>query len=306
LLLVDEKILITGPAGQIAFPLARELAKHNDVWGIARFQANGSRERVERAGVKTRILDLAHGDFDDLPDDFTYVLHLAAYLAPDLDYDAALRVNAEGTGLLLTHCRKAKAALVMTTTGVYRAHPDPWRPYVESDPLGDCNVRSIPTYSISKIGQEVAARTCARQFNLPIVIARMNTAYGNNGGYPAFHLDSIIAGKPVEASWNPNPYSPIHEQDIFEQLPALLDAAAVPATVVNWGGDEPASVQQWCGYFGELLGLTPDIDVIEVSGRQRGVIADNKKRMALTGPCRVSWQDGMRNMLRARCPDLTL
>ena len=32
-----EKILITGPAGQVAFPVARELAKTNDVWGIARF-----------------------------------------------------------------------------------------------------------------------------------------------------------------------------------------------------------------------------------------------------------------------------
>ena len=30
------KILITGPAGQIAFPLAEYLAADNEVWGIAR------------------------------------------------------------------------------------------------------------------------------------------------------------------------------------------------------------------------------------------------------------------------------
>jgi hypothetical protein len=30
-----EKILVTGPAGQIAFPLASRLAGDNEVWGIA-------------------------------------------------------------------------------------------------------------------------------------------------------------------------------------------------------------------------------------------------------------------------------
>jgi nucleoside-diphosphate-sugar epimerase len=32
-----QKILVTGPAGRIAFPLAARLARHNEVWGIARF-----------------------------------------------------------------------------------------------------------------------------------------------------------------------------------------------------------------------------------------------------------------------------
>ena len=51
------------------------------------------------------------------------------------------------------------------------------------------------------------------------------------------------------------PYSPIHDDDICAQLEPLLDAASVPATIVNWGGDEPASVQEYCAYFGELLGV---------------------------------------------------
>ena len=105
-MLRDEKILVTGPAGQIAFPLCQELARDNEVWGIARFSQPASRERVEAAGVTTRVVDLAAGDFGELPEDFTYVLHIAAYLAGGTDHDAALRVNAEGTGLLLAHCRR--------------------------------------------------------------------------------------------------------------------------------------------------------------------------------------------------------
>ena len=36
-------ILVTGPAGQIAFPLAARLARENEVWGIARFADPASR-----------------------------------------------------------------------------------------------------------------------------------------------------------------------------------------------------------------------------------------------------------------------
>ena len=122
-MLSGEKILITGPAGQIAYPLARYLAADNEVWGIARFGDEESRARVDELGVTTRVCDMASGDFSALPDDFTYVLHLAAFQGPGLDFDHAITVNAEGTGLLLAHCRRANAALVMSTHSVYRPLP---------------------------------------------------------------------------------------------------------------------------------------------------------------------------------------
>ena len=37
---------MTGAAGRVAFPVARELAKHNDVWGLARFSSPAARERL--------------------------------------------------------------------------------------------------------------------------------------------------------------------------------------------------------------------------------------------------------------------
>jgi hypothetical protein len=65
--LEHERILITGPAGRIAFPLAAELARDNEVWGIARFSDPASRQRVEQAGVRTRVVDLADPDFAGQP-----------------------------------------------------------------------------------------------------------------------------------------------------------------------------------------------------------------------------------------------
>jgi nucleoside-diphosphate-sugar epimerase len=157
---------------------------------------------------------------------------------------------------------------------------------------------------MSKIAEEAVARTCARLFGLPVVVARMNAAYGGNGGLPAFHLDAIASGEPVRLRSDPNPYSPIHERDIIDQLPAILSAASVPATIVNWGGDQPVTAQQWCEHFGELLGVTPRVIVSEVPHSQLGVVVDNTKRMALTGRCRVDWRVGMRELLEVRYPDM--
>ena len=106
-MLSGEKILITGPAGRIAFGLARSLAADNEVWGIARFSDPATRDKVEELGVTTRTLDIADGEFGDLPTDFTYLLHLVADFSVD-DYDRALRVNAEATGFVLEHCRNGQ------------------------------------------------------------------------------------------------------------------------------------------------------------------------------------------------------
>jgi nucleoside-diphosphate-sugar epimerase len=300
-MLSDEKILITGPAGQIGFPLAQFLTRDNEVWGIARFGAEDTRRRVDAIGVTTRSCDVARGDFGGLPDDFTYVVHLAATIG-GTDYDDAIRVNAEGTGLLLQHCRKARAALVMSTHSVYRPHDDPEHRFAETDPLGDVNLSYAPTYSVAKVGQEAVARYCARAFDLPVVICRMNASYGPNGGLPAYHLDTIVAGGIVTTRWDPCPYSPIHQDDINTQTAALLDSASVPATIVNWAGDEAVSVQEWCAHIGRLAGRPAEVVVTPEPGTLRGSIADVTKRTAITGPCLVGWQEGLARTLRVRHP----
>jgi nucleoside-diphosphate-sugar epimerase len=300
--LSDEKVLITGPAGRIAFGLARSLVADNEVWGIARFSDPSTREKVEAIGVRTRAVDIADGEFGDVPTDFTYLLHLAADFSPD-DYERALRVNAEGTGLLLEHCRGAKAALVMSTVTVYKPHPDPWHAFREADPLGDQLLPQQEPYSISKIAEEAVARYCARSFDLPITIARMGAAYGDQGGLPAWHLHAIAAGEPVRTRWDPIPYSPIHDDDIAAQLEPLLAAATVPATIVNWAGDEAVSVQEWSAYFGELLGVDADVKVKPVPGGSRGSVGDHTKRSSITGPCRVGWRDGFRRVAQQCYPD---
>lgn len=299
-MLQGEKILVTGPAGQIAFPLAASLAEHNEVWGIARFGDPASRQRVEAAGITTRACDLATGDFGDLPRDFTYVLHLATFRMGGMDYDGAMRVNAEGTQLLMQHCRSARATLVMSTFEVYKPQDDPMHVYGEADALGDSNSLFDPTYSMSKIAQEAVARACARGLDMPVVIPRMNASYGSNGGLLAYHLDFITAGKPVTVRCDPAMYSPIHQRDINAHVESLLAAATVPATIVNWCGDEAVSIQEWCAELGELTGIEPHLVTKDVPGGIHGIIGDTTRRLAITGPCQVTWRQGLRQLVDER------
>lgn len=296
------KILITGPAGQIAFPMARELAKRNEVWGIARFGDPASRAEVEQAGIRTLQIDIADPDFSDLPRNFSHLLHLAAVVQGD-DYEAAMRINAEGTGLLLSHCRNVEAALVMSTTSVYKPHCDPWHPFREDDPLGDIMLPFAPAYSIGKIAMEGVARYCAREFGIPITIARMGASYGPRGGLPTFALQALIAGKPVTTRHAPCAYSPIHDDDMLAHVGPLLEAASVPATIVNWAGDEVVSIQQIVEYGARLLGVEPRMEVVEVPGASIGSAADPTKRLTITGPCKVHWKDGVRRVLAELYPD---
>lgn len=300
----DEKILVTGPAGQIAFPLASRLAADNEVWGIARFADPKTRERVEKAGIHARAIDLADPSWGDLPDDFTLVLHLAAVIAAGHDYELAIRVNAEGTGKLMQRHRSARACLMMSTCGVYLSPEDGDRAVVETDPLGGSHQPYAPTYCVSKIAQEAVARFSADAFGLPTTIARMNAAYGDNGGLPALAVDLILAGHAIPILPGHSLCSPIHEDDIFDHTPALLAAAGIPATITNWGGDEPVDFREMCRYIGALVGKQAVL--VESPDGIHQYKLDTAKRTELAGACKVGWKQGVRRMIAARHPGLEI
>lgn len=299
----DEKILITGPAGRVAFPVAQALARDNEVWGIARFGAPGEREQVEAAGVHTRRVDLAAPQWSDLPDDFTLVLHFAAAIGTSLSFAEAVRINGVGTGALMRRHRRARACLVASSRAVYAEPEDPDRLQHEDDPLGgNAPLPYAPTYRVSKLAQEAVAQFWAEELGLPTIIARLNVVYGDNGGLPAMLLERMKAGEPIPLGpHGATRAAPIHHEDLVAQLPGLLAGAAVPALIVNWAGDEPVSMRAMCEYMGELTGCTPRFVVTEsVSGNRP---MDPTRRLALTGPCRMDWKVGIRRMIERLHPE---
>jgi len=289
------RVLVTGATGQVALPVTLALARENYVTALARFKDAQLRARLESAGVRCVSVDLARGDFDDVPSGVDYVCNFAVVKSNRWDVDVT--GNAEAVGLLMSHCRDARAFLHCSSTGVYEAAGG--TPQRESDPLGDNHRVMMPTYSISKIAAEAVVRTTCRIFGVPTTIGRLNVPYGDNGGWPAFHLALMRAGQPVPVHPDgPSRFNPIHEDDIIEMLGGMLAIASVPATIVNWGGDEEVSIEEWCEYMGELVGVEPHFDVTR--NTIGGIPTENTKRRELIGPTRVGWRDGIKRMVDAQ------
>jgi UDP-glucuronate 4-epimerase len=293
------KILITGPSGQVATPVATALAADNEVWGIARFSDAAARRRLEDAGIHCETIDLAAGDFTGLPSDFDYVLSLA--VAKSGDWEDDLAANAESIGLLMAHCRTATAFLHCSSTAVYDPPDD--QPRTEHAALGDNHKLLFPTYSISKIAGEAVVRSMARVLGVPTTIARLNVPYGDNGGWPFFHMEMILADIPIPVPpGGPARYNPIHEDDIIATIPKLLGVASVPATTVNWAGNQTVSLQEWCAYLGSLVGCEPTFEKSEQA--LGGVPIDVTRMRELIGDTAVDWRDGIRRMVAKFHPEL--
>ena len=84
----------------------------------------------------------------------------------------------------------------------------------------------------------------------------------------------------------------------------MLAAASVPATIINWAGDEVVNVETYCSYMGEIAGIAPKFEHIPSGIKHTST--DNTRRRDLVGDCQVKWQDGMRRMMVARHPELGL
>lgn len=294
------KILVVGATGQVAGPIARALAVDNEVWGIARFTDTTARANLELAGIRCQTVNLAAVDFESLPTDFDYVLNLA--VAKSGDWDEDLNVNAESIGVLMAHCRGAKAVLHCSSAAVY--DPPGGELRTEQAALGDNHKFLFPTYSISKIAGEAVARSMSRVLSVPTTIARLNVPYGDNGGWPYYHMEMMLADIPIPVPpGGPARYNPIHEDDIIATVPKLLGVASVPATTVNWAGEQIVSIQEWCAYLGSLLGREPVYRESQQALRGNPVDVTRMHEL-IGGDTTVDWQDGLRRMVAKFHPEL--
>lgn len=293
---MGRRILVTGAGGQVAFPLARALAAQGDeVWGLARLRKAEERARFEAAGIRPFAADLGEPSFDGLPRDFDQVLNFA--VAKSGKWSRDLAANAEGLGLLMSHCRESGALLHCSSTAVYA--PAGSEPRSEDAALGDHHRAMMPTYSICKIGAETVARTVARAFGIPTTIARLNVPYGDQGGWPAIHLAQILADQPIAVTADgPHVYNPIHDDDIAAMLPKLVAAASVPATTVNWGGSEAVSLERWCAFLAEQVGREARFAVMPFA--IPGACIDPTRMHEIAGRTKVGWREGLARMVAAR------
>ncbi|MBD26010.1 MAG: oxidoreductase [Candidatus Marinimicrobia bacterium] len=297
--LKGKKLLITGVTGQVARPLVNAYAKNADVYAMARYGKEEDREAMEVAGATPLKADLNDpASLSAVPDDLDYVINAA--VAKSGDFAEDLKGNAEGVGHLMARCKNVKAFLHISTTGIYAQGNQEPRP--ESSPMGDNHKNLLPTYSICKIAAESTCRFAASIYGVPTTIARLNVPYGDNGGWPAMHLEAMRKGEPIIIHpTSPNFYNPIHVDDYIEKIPRLLACASKDITLTNFGGSQKVSIEEWCNYIGELTGLEPKL--MPNAMAFGSITIDLTIMHGLIGETKVDWRDGMKRMVKALAPE---
>jgi nucleoside-diphosphate-sugar epimerase len=300
-------VLVTGATGRIGFPIARALARHHDVFGLARCSRAGDTERLRAAGITPIVGDVSRfdpGAASELSGRvITHVFHAAARIGPEArrDWARTFDVNADAAGRLIASCarhgRGGLAGFVFCSSGSAYAYQGR-RPLTEDDPPGV----HLGVYSLSKIAGEAVARTVAAEHGVPLTIIRIFSTYGPLGGAPADRLERILAGKEVVLHPDrPNNYNPIYEDDYVRLGIRALEVAATRAVTVNWAGSETVSAEAYCEYLAGLVGRQARFRYDESAPWP--LWPDVTKMHAVLGHTDVPWREGMRRMVEARHPE---
>jgi nucleoside-diphosphate-sugar epimerase len=285
-----KKVLITGASGVVAFPVAVELAKSNEVYAVARYSDLEQKRLLDSLGVRTISFDMADPDLSPLPKAADMVINYGV-LPPG--HKDAYEVNVAATGRLASRYRNCQAFIHGSTGSLYEYQGE--RPLREEDPYG--LHASIENYSASKIAAEFLLKHLSVEYGMPTVLIRIFSFYGPRGGAVTQRIDRVAKGLPVSVYPGVrNVYSPLFEGDYVAKTIAAASIAKAPAEIINVGGTEPVTVQEYCEIAGELLGREP---VFVENSRAWPIWADTTKMVRLLGPNRFSIREGIRRVVES-------
>jgi hypothetical protein len=113
----------------------------------------------------------------------------------------------------------------------------------------------------------------------------------------------MLTGRPIRLHPDrPNNYNPIYEDDYVELGIRAMEVADTPPVVVNWAGSETVSVEEYCTFMGELVGVEPRFEY--TPGAHTPLWPDVTRMHAVLGRTKVPWREGFSRMVAARHPEL--
>jgi nucleoside-diphosphate-sugar epimerase len=293
-LINGKRILITGASGLFGRPLSHALNGRNEIFALARYSDPKVRDEFEKAGIKVITADLATLDPGSLPE-VDYVVHAGAILAStgsEKNREQTFETNVQATGRLMRRYARVKGFLYCGSGSCYAYQGQ--RPLKESDPFGLHN--GIETYAASKIAAESLVSFLCKDQGTPSVIIRIFTMYGKNAGTITRRIDMVAEGKTVPVYPDgENHMNPLYVGDGVRMCEKALTLAAVPATIVNFAGSETMSVQEFCGYAGELVGKQAQFR--EDPKAYYPIWPDVTKMHELLGRAEVGVKEGVRLIL---------
>ncbi len=255
------KILVTGGAGFIGSHLTEALLARGDEVVVVDDESTGRAANLAAAANNPR-LTIVRGSIGDAAliarvlDGVSEVYHLAAAVGVALIAREPLQTierNIYPTQLLLDElCRRQRAGqsvrfFLASTSEVYGKNPKQvWNE--EDDLVFGPTTRPRWSYGASKAIDEFLTLACARQFGLPVVIARFFNVVGprQTGAYgmvlPRF-VDAALAGEPLLVHDDGRQVRCFaHVSDVVGAVLALMQTPAAAGKVFNIGSDQPVSI----------------------------------------------------------------
>jgi UDP-glucuronate 4-epimerase len=298
----DRRILVTGATGLIGFPLCRELACGNEVFGAARLRDSAELNAVKAIGATPVPFDLGDLDYSYLPDGIDVVFHLAAFTpvrsGRTVDNQRrSIDLNGLATGRLMARYKDVSSFVFASTGSLYAPQG---RPFVEDDPYG-IPPEYVDGYSLSKIIGEAIVQFLAVEWQIPSTILRIFQMYGPRGGAPTVRADLLRRGEPIPVyGTEENCNTIMFEDDYAEKLIRAAVVASVPAIVTNFAGQQ-SSIQQYCSIAAELLGV--EARFVSSDAATQPISADLTRMESLLGSTGVNVREGMARVLEVAPED---
>lgn len=289
--LSGKRVLVTGASGLVAFPVAAKLAEDNEVFALARWSNPEQKRKIEEAGARAVTFDMAEPDLSPLPKEVDVVINYAV-LPPGYG-NLAYEVNLAATGRLARRYREAEALVQGSTGSLYEYQGE--RPLREDDPYG--LHAGGENYAASKIGAEYLMRHLSEDYGLPVTLIRIFSFYGPRGGGVTQRVDQVLRGEPVSVYPGfKNYHTPLYEDDYVEKTIGCAGIAKVGCEVINVGGSEVVTTQDYCRMAAEMVGKEA---IFVENSKSWPIWGDTSKMERLLGPSKVSVREGVRRIIES-------
>jgi nucleoside-diphosphate-sugar epimerase len=291
----QKPILVTGGAGFIGSHLVERLLNDGENVVVIDDFSTGSLEnlRTIKKNPQLKIIRSKISECKELPklaEKSAFIFHLAATVGVELVVKSALHVlesSFHETEMLLRAAAKNSTPVLLTSTSeVYGKSAK--AEFSEDDDLliGPPN-QSRWSYASAKLTDEFLALACARERNLPVIIARLfNTVGPRQTGRYGMVLPRFIAaakqneplrvfgdGKQTRCFCLVN--------DVVESLVRLQNCTKARGEIFNVGGTEEISILELAKLVVKTLGSKSKIELIPYDKAYAPGFDDMRRRKPL-------------------------
>ncbi len=256
---LNDDILILGVGGKIGPSLARMARRAMDeagvqkrVIGVALFESDAERKKLEKDGIETIHGDLLDQDFlANIPRVRNVAFLAGMKFGSTENASLTWAINSYLPGLVADAFKDSRI-IAFSTGCVYPLVPVTSGGSLETDAPGP-----IGEYAQSCLGRERMFEYGSKKYGNPALLFRLNYAVEMRYGVLVDVAQKVIKKEPVDVTMG---YANcIWQGDVNAIVLRCFDYCESPAKILNVTGPETFSIRWVAKRFGELFGIEPKI-----------------------------------------------